>query len=72
MKYNEEADRFLENFYKQNQSVTAEQKFHAIRKEFDYAIENMSFSHNPTWEQKQGMMEYELLEQKGLIEMILA
>jgi hypothetical protein len=69
MKYNKKADKYLADFYCQKKAKTAEQKFHAIRKELKYAWRDMSFSHNPTWEQKQGMLEYELLDRENLIEL---
>ena len=28
-------------------------------------------SHNPSWEQKQGMLEYDLLDRKGLIKLTI-
>lgn len=67
MKYNKKADKYLADFYRQKKAKTAEQKFHAIRKTLKYAQRNMSFSHDPTWKQKQGMLEYELLERLDLI-----
>ena len=70
MKYNKKADKYLADFYRQKKAKTAEQKFHAIRKKFKYALRDMSFSHDPTWEQKQGMMEYELLERLDLIKIV--
>lgn len=69
MKYNKKADKYLEGFYRQKKAKTAEQKYHAIRKKLKYAIRDMSFSHDPTWEQKQGMLEYELLERMDLIQL---
>jgi hypothetical protein len=74
MKYNEKADKYLADFYRQKKAKTAEQKFHAIRKKLKYAERNMSFHSFPggdvTWEQKQGTMEYELLEFLGLITVV--
>lgn len=67
MKYNKKADKYLTDFYRQKKAKTAEQKFHAIRRKLKCALRNMSFSHDPTWKQKQGMLEYELLEQLGLV-----
>ena len=73
MKYNEKADKYLEDFYRQKKAKTAEQKYHAIRKKLKYAERDMSFHSFPggdvTWEQKQGALEYELLERLDLIEL---
>ena len=73
MKYNEKADKYLEEFYRQKKAKTAEQKYHAICKKLKYAERDMSFHSTPdgnvTWEQKQGALEYELLELKGLYEL---
>ena len=73
MEYNKEADKYLKEFYHQKKAKTAEQKYHAIRKKLKYAERDMSFHSTPggdvTWEQKQGALEYELLEHKGLIEL---
>lgn len=69
MKYNKEADKYLADFYRQKKAKTAEQKFHAIRKKLKYALRDMSFSHAPTWRQKQGMLEYDLLERMDLIQL---
>lgn len=73
MKYNEKADKYLEDFYRQKKAKTAKQKYHAICKKLKYAEQNMSFHSTPggdvTWEQKQGMLEYELLECLNLIQL---
>jgi len=72
MKYNKEADKYLKELYRQKKAKTAEQKYHAILKKLKYAERDMSFhsrSGDVTWEQKQGAMEYELLEREGLIEL---
>jgi hypothetical protein len=73
MKYNKKADKYLEEFYARKRAKTAEQKYHAIRKKLKYAERDMSFHSTPggdvTWEQKQGALEYELLERLDLIEL---
>jgi hypothetical protein len=68
MKYNEKADKFLEEFYASVGATTWEQKLNLL----EMKLGRSNFSHNPTAEQKVGCYEYELLEQQGLIELVLA
>ena len=60
------ADKFLKDFYKSVGAKTWEQKFNAL--ELKLGDGPGSFSHNPTWEQKTGMLEYIILENERLIE----
>lgn len=59
MKFNEKADAYLDVLYKSVGATTAE---------LGYDHQFIGFSHDPTWEQKQSVLEYDLLEREGLIE----
>lgn len=72
MKYNKEADKFLKGFYNSVGAKTFEQKYNVLMIALGIDPKNQTFSHNPTWKQKVGMLEYELLENKGLIELTSA
>lgn len=66
-KYNKAADAYLNDFYKLLGSKTWQQKYNALELALGVVPGTQSYSHNPSWEQKVGMMEYELLEIHGLI-----
>jgi len=68
-RYNDKADKFLTDFYESVGAKTWEQKFNLLQLKLGGTN---SFSHHPTWEQKVGMLEYELLEKERLIELVLA
>ena len=68
MKFNEIADEFLEELYQSVGASTPEQKYNTLVLKLGYQDHTINFSHNPTWEQKQAMLEYEFLEREGLIE----
>ena len=74
MKFNEKADAYLKALYDSVGAITSEQKYNVLFMKLGYHLDGtaINFSHNPTWEQKQGMMEYDLLECEGLIELVLA
>lgn len=71
-KFNKKADKFLKDFYNSVGAKTWEQKYNASLLKLGYTMESVNFSHNPTWEQKTGMMEYDLLEGEGLIKLVYA
>ena len=68
MKYNKKADKFLKDFYASVGAKTWKQKYNLLEMRLDIVPGTQSFSHNPTWRQKVGMMEYEFLERNELIE----
>ena len=68
MRYNKESDDFLAALYESVGAKTWEQKFNLLQLKLGG---NNSFSHNPTWEQKTAMLEYELLEKERLIKLVL-
>lgn len=72
MKFNEKADAYLKSLYKSVGATTAEQKYNTLFMKMGYHLDGsvINFSHNPSWEQKQGMMEYEVLEHEGLIQIV--
>lgn len=74
MKFNEKADAYLKALYESVGATTAEQQYNTLFMKLGYHLDGtvVNFSHEPTWEQKRGMMEYEILERKGLIELIYA
>ena len=72
MRYNENADAFLEELYKQFNAVTFEQKYSVLCRSLDSLETDHCFSHNPTMEQKCAMLEYEVLHQMGKISLVLA
>ena len=71
MKYNKKADAFLNELYTSKNAKTPEQKYNVLMLELKINPNEQAFSHNPSWEQKQGMLEYELLECKGLIKLTM-
>lgn len=73
-KFNEAADVYLESLYQSVGAISAEQKYNTIYMKFGYHLDNavINYSINSTWEQKQTMMEYELLEHEGLIKIVYA
>jgi len=71
-KFNKKADKFLEDLYNSVGAKTWEQKYNTTLFKLGYKSESVSFSHDPTWEQKTGMMEYDLLEGEGLITLVYA
>jgi hypothetical protein len=73
-KFNEKADAYLKALYDSVGAITAEQQYNTLFMALGYHLDGtvVSFSHDPTWEQKRGMTEYELLEREGLIELVLA
>ena len=74
MRFNEKADAYLDALYKSVGATTDEHKFNTLYLKLGYEIDGatLTFSHSPTWEQKRGMLEYELLEREGLIELVYA
>ena len=71
-KFNEKADKYLKDLYDSVRAITPEQKYNTLFMKLGYHLDGtvINFSHSPTWEQKQGMMEYDMLEREGLIEMV--
>lgn len=67
MKYNYAADKYLEELYDKVGAKTAQQKYNVLILALGYQNDTINFSHMPSWEQKQSMMEYDLLEKKQLI-----
>ena len=67
MKYNKKADKFLSDFYKSLGAKTWLQKFNALELRLGIDPGSQCYSHEPTTQQKVGMMEYELLERMKLI-----
>jgi len=65
MEYINEANSFLDALYKSVGASTAEQKYNTLILRLGYENEFIGFSHIPTWQQKQRMMEYELLDRQG-------
>ena len=74
MKFNEKADEYLKALYESVGATTAEQRYNTLFMKMGYHLDGtvINFSHDPNWEQKQAMMEYDLLEREGLIELVLA
>ena len=68
MRFNEKADKYLEEFYNSVGAKTWEQKLNLLT----LKLGPCSFSHNATAEQKVAAMEYELLYNAELIELVLA
>jgi hypothetical protein len=69
MKYNKEADKFLKALYSSVGAKTWLHKYNTLMLKLGIEKGSQSFSHNPTTQQKVGMMEYELLERERLIEL---
>ena len=67
MKYNAKADKYLSNLYRSVGARTWQQKFRTLELALRIVADSSSFSHNPTWRQKVGMLEYELLSNNQLI-----
>ena len=67
MKYNKTADKYLKEFYASVGAKTWKQKFNALELRLQIVPGSQLFSHNPSWQAKTRMMEYELLERVGLI-----
>jgi hypothetical protein len=76
MKFNEKADEYLKSLYESVGATTAEQQFNTLFMTLGYHIDgsvlNFYTYPEPTWEQKRGCLEYDLLERKGLIELVYA
>lgn len=72
MKFTQLADHYLENLYEGVGAKTPEQKYNTLVLALGASEDTINFSHNPSWEQKQTMLEYELLEKKRLIELTYA
>lgn len=72
MKYNAEADKYLSELYRSAGAETWKQKFHTLEGALAIVPNTTSFSHKPTWRQKAGMLEYDVLENEGLINLVLA
>jgi hypothetical protein len=70
MKYNAAADEFLKDLYESVGAITAEQKYNTLVMRLGYQDDTITFSHDPSWKQKQTMLEYDLLERQLLIELI--
>jgi hypothetical protein len=70
MKYNQAADDYLMALYGSVGATTWEHKFNTLMLKMMVVPEHQAFSHYPTIEQKVGMLEYELLEREGLIELV--
>ncbi len=70
-KYNKKADLFLKTLYGLMNAKTWKAKYDAIMLLRGIDPDSQSFSHNPSWEQKVGMLEYELLWDEDLIKLIL-
>ena len=70
-KFNKQADEYLNTLYKSVGETTPEQKYNTLFMKLGYHLDGtvISFSHNPSWEQKQGVLEYDVLERESLIEM---
>jgi hypothetical protein len=66
MKFNKEADEYIEKLYNSVGATTWEQKYNTLLLKLDLNEECLYFSHNPTVEQKVGMLEYDLVERVGL------
>ena len=73
VKYNEAADKYLNDLYSSVGATTPEQQYNTLFMKLGYHLDGtvVNFSHSPTWEQKRGMMEYDLLEREGLIDLVL-
>ena len=71
MRYNERADDYLKTLYTSVGATTWEQKYNTLCLRLDIKPQNQSFSHDPSWEQKAAMMEYELLDKMRLIQLVL-
>lgn len=72
MKYNKKADKYLKEFYHSLGSRSWKQKLNALELRLGIVPGSQCYSHEPTDQQKVGMMEYELLERMNLIELVLA
>lgn len=72
MRFNSIADAYLEKLYASVGAVTDEQKYNTLMLKMGINDSNISFSHDPTWEQKKAMLEYDLLANENLIEQIYA
>lgn len=72
MKYNVEADEYLNNLYKSVGAKTDKQKYHTLELKLGIVPGTQSFSHPLSWGQKVGILEYEVLECKELITLVLA
>ena len=69
MEYSDESNSFLDALYKSVGASTAEQKYNTLILRLGYENQFIGFSQTPSWEQKQRMMEYELLGRQGLIKL---
>lgn len=68
-KYNKDADRCLAKLYASVGAKTWQQKYNTLILAMELTQTTNTFSHNPTWQQKATMMEYEYLEKRGLIKL---
>ena len=76
-KFNEKADKYLKDLYESVGAITPEQKYNTLFMKLGLhlngSVNNFHAGKSePTWEQKRGCLEYEVLEHEGLIELILA
>jgi len=72
MKYNKKADAYLAKLYKSVGAKTWEQKFNTLELALGVVPGSSTFSHPEIgWRSKCGCLEYELLERRGLIELVL-
>jgi hypothetical protein len=72
MRYNKEADKFLEDLYKSVGAKTWKQKYNLLEMKLYVVSGSTGFSHDLGWKSKVGCLEYELLERNELIELVLA
>lgn len=72
MKFNEQADSYLDTLYKSVGAITAQQQYNTLILALGYGDDTIGFSHDPTWEQKASTLEYDLLERQGLIKITYA
>ena len=72
MKFNEQADQYLQDLYQSVGAITPQQRYNTLFMKLGYHLDGsvLTFSHNPTWEQMAGMLEYEVLENEGLIPIV--
>ena len=69
-KFNKAADEYLTKFYNSVGAKSAKQKYNALLLKLGYENNVINFSHDIGWESKQGCLEYEILENEGLITMV--
>lgn len=66
------AKKFLDELYASFGSTKDEQKYNVLLLSLGINESSISFSHNPTVAQKCAMLEYEILSNNGLIQLVLA